>query len=186
MKPRYTNPRSSKHDITLYNVIFPLSMLVLLIPFTWVVILPANLAIDGIVMYLTLKWMKAKEIKTVMKTSFFKTWGLGFLADLIAAGLLFALMMIVDLIIEGAPNGSFEKALEDMITMANYNPLGSVGAFLIVAAIVAFCGYLIYLFNAKYALKHAPLADEQRKKLALSLAIFTAPYLFFIPTIWFV
>lgn len=180
------NPKKQKHDVVLYNVIFPLSMLVLLIPLTWLIILPANLFIDGLVMFVTLTWMKCRDIKAVIKSSLFKTWLLGFVADLIAAALLFSLMMITDIATTGRERGTFYDMLQDTIAMANYNPLGNAVSFLIVAVVVVFCGYLIYLFNTRYALKHAPLEDAQRKKLALSLAIFTAPYLFFIPTLWFV
>lgn len=177
---------TGKNDVTLYNVIFPLSMLVLLIPLTWIVILPANLAIDAFVMFASMKFMKFTDIKGVMKASLIKTWIMGFVADLIAAFLLFGLMLITDMAIGGGARDSFYGKLQDMVAMANYNPFGNIGSFLIVTAIVAICGYLIYLFNTGYALKKAPLEEAQRKKLALSLAIFTAPYLFFIPTLWFV
>lgn len=176
----------SKGDITLYNVIFPLSLLILVIPLTWVIVLPANLIIDGVVMFLSLKWMQIKDIKAVMKSALLKTWGMGFVADLIAALILFGMMLVVDFVTEGYDRGSFYDMLQDTVAMANYNPLGSVSSFLIVAAVVTFCGYLIYLFNKKIVLKNAPLEEMQQKKLALHLAIFTAPYLFFIPTLWFV
>lgn len=40
-------------------------------------------------------------------------------------------------------------------------------------------------FGRKLAFGKAPLAEEQRRRPALSPAAFTAPYLFFLPMKWF-
>ena len=45
--------------------------------------------------------------------------------------------------------------------------------------------YNVILFNSKWCLKKANLDAGQKKKVALSLAVFTAPYLFYLPTKWF-
>ena len=44
---------------------------------------------------------------------------------------------------------------------------------------------LIYVFNDKIALRKLEVEEPIRKRVARNMAIFTAPYLFFLPTIWF-
>lgn len=41
----------------------------------------------------------------------------------------------------------------------------------------------IYIFDYKIALKNTELSESQKKKTAVLMAIFTAPYLFFMPAI---
>ena len=66
------------------------------------------------------------------------------------------------------------------------NPFRSVAATLIMIAVVALVGVLIYLFNRKLVYNRTALTDAQQKRICLFLAVVTAPYLFFLPTIWFV
>lgn len=47
---------------------------------------------------------------------------------------------------------------------------------------VAVSGAFIYLFNMNFCLKKAIADKTERCRLALALAVFTAPYTFFIPT----
>ena len=61
----------------------------------------------------------------------------------------------------------------------SYNPFESIYAVLWVSVCVIIAAFFIYLFNYKFCLKKSNLDNEQKKKLALSLAIFTAPYLFY-------
>ena len=53
------------------------------------------------------------------------------------------------------------------------------------AACILISGICIYQLNFRLALKKAVPDTAIRKKLALSLAVFTAPYLFLLPTAWF-
>ena len=59
-------------------------------------------------------------------------------------------------------------------------------AFFWVTGCVLLTAFLIYRLNLGWCLKKADLDDGQKKKIALSLAVFTAPYLFYLPTVWFV
>ena len=52
------------------------------------------------------------------------------------------------------------------------------------AALIALAAFFIYLFNYRFCLSKAGLEEDEKKKLTLSLAVFTAPYLFFLPTEW--
>jgi hypothetical protein len=40
---------------------------------------------------------------------------------------------------------------------------------------------LIFIYNRYIVLRKADMTDVQKRKIALSLAIFTAPYLFYLP-----
>jgi hypothetical protein len=77
-----------KKGIKLYNVIFPIWMLLFLPP-VWLVVFPANFAIDSLVFRLGAKFAKLQNILAVYKKSILKIWGFGFLADLLGAGFLF-------------------------------------------------------------------------------------------------
>ncbi|MDD6202367.1 MAG: hypothetical protein PUB13_05425 [Lachnospiraceae bacterium] len=67
----------------------------------------------------------------------------------------------------------------------SYNPFSSFFAFLWVTCCITLTAVLIYFFNDRWCLKKAGLEDGQRKAVALSLAAFTAPYLFYLPTEFF-
>lgn len=166
--------------IVLYNVIFPIWLL-WLIPITWIVVLPANLLIDLGVVVLTLKFLHVPDIKILAKSIIVKVWGLGFIADFIGT----AAMLMSNVI-----NFDYQTHLgkwwyENITNAVSYNPFESVYAFLWVTVCVVITACCIYLFNYKISLKNTELDNVLRKKLALSLSIFTAPYLFYIPTAWF-
>ncbi len=64
------------------------------------------------------------------------------------------------------------------------NPFQSFPAFLLVLLVVALCGVLIYWFNRKLTFRKVDLPARSKHILSLYMAIFTAPYLFFLPTEW--
>lgn len=167
----------TKKDVKLYNVIFPIWLL-WLFPITWIVILPANFIIDLLVVILTLKFLRIENIKMITKSIILKVWLLGFLADIIGTGL-----MLLSSFISLDYNTAFGKWWYDNITNAvSYNPYESVYAVLWVMICATITAVVIYIFNYKLVLKKSGLEESQKRKLALSLAIFTAPYTFFIPT----
>lgn len=170
----------NKKSVKLYNVIFPIWIL-WLIPTTWIVVLPANFIIDLLVIVLTLKYLKVQNIKPIAKSIIFKVWIFGFLADLIGT-----FLMLLSNIIDFDNNTAIGEWWYDNITNAvSFNPFGSIFAILWVTVCVVITAILIYIFNYKVVLKKSNLEDSQKKKLALSLAVFTAPYTFYIPTQWF-
>ncbi|MDK2808206.1 MAG: hypothetical protein PWP24_941 [Clostridiales bacterium] len=74
---------------------------------------------------------------------------------------------------------------DNIVNPVNLNPFRSVYAVLWVTMCVVITAVFIYLFNYKFCLKKADMERKLKKKVALALAIFTAPYLFYLPTIWF-
>lgn len=172
--------KMNKRGIKFYNLIFPIWFL-LLIPITWIVVLPANFLIDFTVVALTMKCMKIEDIKKKIKSVIVKVWIFGFIADFIGD----AVMYLANVIIFDS-NSELGKWWEsNIIYGVNYNPFENMYSMLWVTVCVVITALCIYLFNYKICLKKLNINDTQKKKLSLSLAIFTAPYLFYIPTACF-
>lgn len=161
-----------------YNIIFPIWLLIFL-PVSWIVVFPANFLIDSLVVLLTLKHLHADDIKLNWKACILRVWGFGFLADILASLLL---LFLPDFLLSFLP----DTLHYSLLTSVQYNPLESIGAFLIVTTFVIIAGLFIYFFNIKYSFKKMKINPEWKHTLALSLAIFTAPYLFYLPTMWFI
>ena len=169
-----------KTSIKLYNVIFPIWML-WLIPITWLAVLPANFLIDLLVIVLTMKFMKVPNVKENAKRIILRVWICGFIADFIGT-----MAMLISNFINFNHNSKLDDWWYDNIQNAvTYNPFESIYAILWVAVSILITSFFIYLFNYKFCLNKSTLDSKQRKLLSLSLAIFTAPYLFYLPTYWF-
>ena len=93
---------------------------------------------------------------------FGKHGAFGFLADFLAAGVL--------VIISSAVSLPFNE----------YAPFSSVGAFLFATVGVVLAGVLIYFFHIKFVWKGILLEEGKKKKIALGMAILTAPYLMYL------
>jgi len=168
------------NSVKLYNLIFPIWIL-WLIPITWIVVLPANFIVDLIVVVLTMKYLKVQNVKQHAKLVIFRVWIFGFIADFIGTVSMF-MANVIDFDYETQLGKWWYSNISNAVS---YNPFESFYAVLWVTVSVAISAFFIYLFNYKFCLKKSNLDNSQKKKLALSLAIFTAPYLFFIPTSWF-
>lgn len=160
-----------KKDVRLYNLIFPLWLMVLFPPM-WLIALPANFFIDLLVLRLTMKHLNVHDRKDMSKQVIVKSWLAGFASDFLGS----ILMFLWNLLAVGSA---------DFVNAVNYNPFARLDAFLWVTVCVAVTGVVIYLFNKKLCLKNLPISDREKHKLALSMAVFTAPYLFYLPTAWF-
>ena len=110
-----------------------------------------------------------------------KGWIFGFIADFIGT----ASMVMSNLIDFNYKTQLGKWWYTNIANAVCYNPFESVFSVLWVTVCVIITAFLIYLFNYKFCLNKLNLLDEQKKKIALSLAIFTAPYLFYLPTAWF-
>lgn len=160
-----------RRDIKLYNMIFPMWSIYffgLLFPPFLLILLPANFAVDSLVLLLLFHWLKLQEKKAWYKKTILKTWGFGFLADFLASGIFLAL----------------SEVLSDIFRDANVNvylPVSSFPSFLFTTAAIALAGVLIYFFQRRFVLKKLELEEGQKKKIALGMAILTAPYLMYLP-----
>ena len=162
-----------RREMRLCNVIFPIWLLWFFPP-AWVAILPANFAIDFLALALTLRRLQVENRRKLAGELVWKVWIFGFLADLVGTAALLPSQM--------AAWGEEFIPVQQAIA---YDPLGSGWAFLWVGAAVLLAAVCIYWFDRRLALKNAPLTETQKHTLSLSMAVFTAPYLFFLPMKWF-
>ncbi len=145
-----------KKDVKLYNVLFPLWM-ILLFPVTWLIIIPGNFIIDSIVFIIAMWILRFENKKEFYKRSILKIFSIGIISDLIGS----AYLLIMTIGFEIGRMGD-----EWYMT---------VPALLIAAT----CIYILnYYMSFKWCDK------KLRIKLALTFAIVTAPYTFLIPSRW--
>ena len=157
-----------KNSVCLYNIILPIWMMAMVPPLVFVS-LGLSYAIDTLVLRICGNRLTG-DGKALWKSSILRVWLLGFAADFVGSVWMF-LPALTDW------SSDFINAV--MLNPFSH-PLGLV--WTIVGLLIS--GVLIYIFNLKLGLKKAELTDEQRKKAALRLAVFTAPYLFLIPMVW--
>ncbi len=162
-----------KKEMKLYNIIFPIWFL-LFIPTTWLLIIPVNFIIDFCVIYFTAKYLKLESPNDFTKKHISKAWIFGFLSDFVGTLFLFLLMISHRLI--------SNTVIRDVINKMTYNPFQNIFSFLLVLFGIALSGLAIYLLNYFVTFKKTDIDKNLKAKLSLSLAIFTAPYLFLLPT----
>ena len=153
------------NSVRLYNVMFPIWFF-FFFPITWILILPVNFGVDSLVLMLSARKQQVEDRKALWKKHILPAWGIGFLSDLIGAGLIF----LVFLLFTSVPG------LEDIL-----NPVLFPGTTLISLPGVALAGWLIYILNKKLTFRKSTLDPAVIHKLCLHLAIFTAPYPMLIP-----
>ena len=145
-----------KRDDKLYNVLFPLWML-LLFPQMWLVVLPGNFLIDSLVLAILMAVLRLEEKKALYKSSILKIFCFGLLSD--AIGAIYLLLMVF---------------------AAHLGIMGDELYLTLPAMAVA--SVFIYLFNYRITFKQ--MERKTRIKMALTFAIATAPYTFLIPSNW--
>jgi hypothetical protein len=162
-----------KKETKLYNVLFPLWMLVWF-PITWIVVIPANFLIDSLVLLIACKCMKLADIKIIYKRSILQVWLFGFLADFIGSLIMFMSQFLF--------TGENKWLYDTFYYGVTYNPFSGILPFLYVLIATAVAGFFIYFFNYTVSFRKLDIEVKQKKKLALVMAIVTAPYLFFFPS----
>ena len=118
--------------------------------------LPANLLIDLLVLSLTMRCLKLDGRKEIAKKAVLKIWVSGFVSDFIGTVVMVCAVLIDSFLDYQSPLGAWWY--ENITNAVALDPFETLPAFLWTAI---------------------------RKKLALSLAVLTAPYLFLLPTAWF-
>ncbi|MBB1578449.1 MAG: hypothetical protein HG424_000470 [candidate division SR1 bacterium] len=129
-----------------------------------------NFLIDSVVFLLAAKTLKLPNLKNIYKKSIWKIRGFGFLADIIGAIFLFLSNYIKDRL----------ELPDAFLVGVNYNPRGHRVSMLWTIIALLISGFLIFYFNYRWSLSEANLSDQDKRKLALRLAIFTAPYIFLV------
>lgn len=163
-----------KNNIELYNIIMPLWLLYLF-PSMWFIVIPSNFVLDLLFLTVAMKIVGTSNLLINIKKTILKTWILGFVADFIGC----MVMIPMGLGEFGNGNAIVSQIREHLMV----NPCSNTYSFIWTTLCVLVAAAFIYLFNYKIALKETELDIKQRKKVAIFMAIFTAPYLFFFPAI---
>lgn len=145
-----------KRDVKLYNVLFPLWML-LMIPVLWIIVIPGNFIIDSIVLLVSMAVLKIEEKKAFYKRHILKIFAFGMLSDVIGAAYMLLLMLVF------------------RVGNMGDEPYLTVPALLISAV-------MIFVFD--YFLTFKKVDKPLRFKLAMIYAVVTAPYTFLVPSSW--
>lgn len=177
-----TSCSKRKHGTVLYNIIFPLWLL-WIFPISWLVVLPANFLIDLLVLLLTMRCLRLEARKEIAKKTILKVWVSGFASDFIGTAVMLCAMLMDSFLEYQSPLGKWWY--ENLTNAVALNPFETLPAFLWTAACILISCICIYLLNFRLALKKAVPDKAVRRKLALSLAVFTSPYLFLLPTTLF-
>ena len=144
-----------------------------IIPLCWPIIILVNTAFYSIVMYIFMLCLKIdnplkKLRKIIIRVTFF-----GFLCDLIVAGFLILIILQVDNII------NYKSVFYHWLKALWENPFNNVYALLTILVTILLSRVLNYKLNKRYTFSKFDIDEENKKKLALAIAIFTAPYMFF-------
>lgn len=163
-----------KNNVKLYNIIFPVWLILLFPPIIFFV-LPANYIIDFAVIFIAMRCLKMDNVKQHAKKIILRVWIFGFIADIIGSLFMFAPVLVTITV----SNDWWE---DNIITAVMMSPFASVWGFLWVLMCLLISCFAIYRLNYKYSFKEIDITEVQKKKISLSLAIATAPVLFFLPS----
>ena len=159
-------------QVRFYNVIFPLWLLIMFpIPAVATLLcVLGNGLIDALVLYFGAK----RQRVTMGKMTFVKTWLKVFVTGWTMDFLVALVLLLVSIVLP-----------YELASAIQFDAFSHWGAFVIVTCAVVLTAYLIYVVNLKLSFRKLDISIEQKKKMALYMAVWTAPYLFYLPTIWF-
>jgi len=132
-------------ETKLYNVIFPIWLLLFFPPVILVTIV-GNFIIDSLVIclcYFAFKLSDNLALKTFYTGSIYKVWVFGFLSDLIGAAILFTTGILGDSL--GIPY--------EIYSAINFDPFSNPVAMAIIVFAMAVSALLIFLLNYKITFK---------------------------------
>lgn len=162
--------KANTGSVKLCNVLFPIWILIFF-PQVLAIVIPGNLIVDAAVLLIALAAMHHRAKGAVLRRCWWKVWLLGFAADLIGAA-----WMVLGWFVT-----SWVPSLDSSLGKILYNPFGHPAAFLWTAAGVAIAGGVIFLLDRRVFRSVPELTSRQSTRLALTFAIATAPWLFFLP-----
>lgn len=145
-----------KKETKLYNVLFPLWLL-MLFPITWLIVLPGNFVIDSVVLVACMFALKTENKKQIYKSCILKIFLFGLLADAIGSLFLFVMMFVFEL---GRMGDELYLTLPALVISA----------------------VLIFVFN--YFVTFRKYDNKFKFRTAIAFALVTAPYTFLYPSRW--
>ena len=160
-----------KKATRLYNILFPVWLLVVMPTPLWLVLIPLNYAIDCFVLRRSLR--DTENSDRICARSSWKICLAGFAADLAGAAFMFGEMLLAD---------RFFPDFSDKIGYGlSMDPFINIWTFCSVLIAVLISAAVIFLADRVILRKDG--ADAQAAlRAARNLALFTAPYLFFFPS----
>lgn len=170
VSPLRTSNRFITRKPAIYNVLFPIWMLVWFPSPLWLFLIPGNYLIDRIVLWWSLE--ETMDRKAFCRRHSWKICLAGFAADFMVSVLLLAIVMGLDHI-----PGDLGYDLGMALTL---NPFTHFGALLITVGTIALAGLIIFLLD-RLILRRAGLDEKQAVRSAFYLAVITAPYFFLFP-----
>ena len=166
-----------KSDNKVYNILLPIWLIIFFPSWLWLILIPANYLIDRIVLKWSLGELPDKGLFCRKNT--WKVCLAGFLGDFAGAIVLFFVSQLLSGL--GGKRFSFLQMAGEGVM---FDPFTNVLAVLIIIAAIALSAVCIYNLD-KRILGKTELDHEQVKQAAFRLALFTAPYLYLIPSRWF-
>lgn len=165
-------------DVKLYNVIFPIWLIVFMPPVI-LISLAGNFIIDSLVLLACFFVFKMSanqlELKAFYRKSIIKVWLLGFVSDIGGAVILFITGLLGDIV--GLPY--------EVTSAISYDPYRNTTALAIVIFAMLVSGFLIFIFNYRFTFVKQIKDKKLRFKTAMTIAIITIPWTFLLPTRWF-
>lgn len=160
----------------MYNVMLPLWLL-LLFPRLWGVSLLLSWVADIAVLSAAMKYYAVPELCRNVGRCILKVWICGLAADL--AGVLLLLAGVVAPLRWMCDTSWWVTGV--CVPMMN-NPLSALPAFLYMTLCVGVTMAAIYLLDSRWVLRGVVEDESVRRRIARVMAVFTAPYLFYLPT----
>ncbi|NLY77471.1 MAG: hypothetical protein GX080_05205 [Tissierellia bacterium] len=164
-------------EIKLYNVIFPIWLLIFFPPVIFIA-LAGNFLIDSLVLiasFYVYKLATNSNLKTFYKKNIVKVWLFGFLADAIGAIILFLIVIL----------GDYFELPYEFFNAISYDPFSNYAAVMVILFAMLVSALFIYLFNYKIVFKKVIEDTSARFKVAFTIALVTMPWTFLLPTKWF-
>jgi len=148
-------------------------------PPCWIAIIPITAILCSIVMYLSLRYLKINNRSKILRKTIIKVIFFRVLCDLIVVGFLLLLETRQDFI---NPKSDFYHWYKNIFLRAlERNPFSNVFALLLLCSIILLLMILNYQLNKRFTFSKLDIEEENKKKLALAIATFTAPYIFLFP-----
>ena len=169
----------SRKTVTLYNLLFPIWILVWLPTPLWLLIIPGNYLIDRLVFTISAKKQKPKLEKKFFRKHTWKLFLFGFLADFIGSILLLIPLLIP--VPDGVGKHYNQSFFGKFMNALQFNAFSNPAALLYTLFAIAVAGLLIYVFDKSVLMKTKEFEPEQAKKIAFLMAVITAPYLYLVP-----
>jgi len=157
------------------NIDFPIPLWVLwVLPILWPFIIPILFVFYSIVLDI---FMLCLKVDIPLKKIIVRVTCFGFLCDIIAIILLILIAAILTIFIKSTL--VFFNWYESFLYSLVVKIPEKIFEVLILCVAILLSRVINYKLNKRYTFSKLYIDDEKKKKLALAIAIFTAPYIFF-------